>query len=392
MQKIINSKFLQILPFIFFLGPLFLELYFIFLLLINIKNINIKSLEIDKIFIFIIFFFLSILITSIVTEHHISTLKGISYIRFFLYIVLLSQIIDLSEKNLEKFCISAAVVCLILVLFNLFQVITDYGTDDLRTTIPMRNEPISGSFISYFSLFIFSFIVWKYNNKKIKLFKTILLITILLFGCIVSGERISSITMILVTFTFLFLKSKKLLLIVLITAITTSLIISSFFKFERSEFIFKRFSSFVMIVRNFDDSIWADHFIAAKKTWKNEIILGNGVKSFRIECKNYNKEIKYPCASHPHNIYLEILSEIGLLGLVTFIIMFSAILTTNIKTIFYNKQYNSLHNYILITITLYFLINYFPIKSFGSFFNNYNSFGFWLLVFLSLNIKKKINE
>lgn len=389
MQKIINSKFLQILPFIFFLGPLFLELYFIFFFLINIKNINVRNLEIDKKLIFIIFFFISILITSILTEHHISSIKGFSYIRYLLYLIVLTQIIDLNETNLEKFCKSATVVCLILILWNLFQVITGYGTDDNRTTIPLRDEPISGSFIAYFSMFIFSYMVWKYNQKKIKLFNTVIIISVLLLGCIISGERISSIVIVLTTTIFLFLKSKKILSILLITILTISLIIGSFFNFERSEFIFKRFNSFIIIVKNFDDSIWADHFVSAKETWREKIILGNGVRSFRIECKNYEKEIKFACTTHPHNIYLEILSETGLLGLLTFIIILAMILTSNVMTIFHNKQYNSLQNYILLAITLYLLVNYFPIKSFGSFFNNYNSFGFWLLIFFSLNLKKK---
>jgi O-antigen ligase len=51
-----------------------------------------------------------------------------------------------------------------------------------------------------------------------------------------------------------------------------------------------------------------------KKSWEENKIFGNGVRSFRIECNKYRDIKKNACSSHPHNIYLELLSEVGLIG------------------------------------------------------------------------------
>ena len=42
---------------------------------------------------------------------------------------------------------------------------------------------------------------------------------------------------------------------------------------------------------------------------------------FQTECINYASEFKYACTSHPHNLYLEIASESGILNLLIIIII-----------------------------------------------------------------------
>ena len=44
-------------------------------------------------------------------------------------------------------------------------------------------------------------------------------------------------------------------------------------------------------IRNFENTIWGHHFYAAKESWEEKKIIGNGVRSFRIECKKF-EEIK----------------------------------------------------------------------------------------------------
>ena len=86
MQKVVNSKFLQFLPFVFLLGPLFLEIYFFLLFLLNIKNLSLKLIEINYFKIILILFFTSVLFSSIFSDHEISFLKGLSYLRFLIYL------------------------------------------------------------------------------------------------------------------------------------------------------------------------------------------------------------------------------------------------------------------------------------------------------------------
>ena len=70
-------------------------------------------------------------------------------------------------------------------------------------------------------------------------------------------------------------------------------------------------------------------FLTAIETWKFNKIFGNGIKSFRDDCGKLQitesdlnlEEQQYPdkknrlCSNHPHNYYLEILPETGIVGL-----------------------------------------------------------------------------
>ena len=64
------------------------------------------------------------------------------------------------------------------------------------------------------------------------------------------------------------------------------------------------------------------------KIYQNNKLFGTGIKTFRVTCslddnkvifrnKKYNSNF---CSNHPHNYYLEILSETGIIGLMGFII------------------------------------------------------------------------
>jgi O-antigen ligase len=62
-------------------------------------------------------------------------------------------------------------------------------------------------------------------------------------------------------------------------------------------------------------------FYSGIATWKQNKIIGGGVDSFYINCKKSLND----CASHPHNYYLEILSEIGIVGLIIFLLIFGRV-------------------------------------------------------------------
>ena len=69
-------------------------------------------------------------------------------------------------------------------------------------------------------------------------------------------------------------------------------------------------------------------------------IIGSGAKTFRVECKNekYNDinsaRAKSRCATHPHNMYLEIISETGIIGLMFFIYFIYRIFFLQIRNSF----------------------------------------------------------
>ena len=93
---------------------------------------------------------------------------------------------------------------------------------------------------------------------------------------------------------------------------------------------------------------------------------------------------------HPHNYYLEILTETGLFGFALVVLIFSITLyITFFKKYFLssNLQYNK----IIVPFIFLFIVEIFPIKSTGSFFTTGNATYLFLLLGILIGLARKYN-
>ena len=114
-------------------------------------------------------------------------------------------------------------------------------------------------------------------------------------------------------------------------------------------------------------------------------MFGGGIDSFYLNCV---KSIEF-CASHPHNYYLEILSELGIVGFfISVFIFFYVIYFTFIKRgeLTMNFDKNLIYPFLLI-----FLVEVFPFKSTGSFFTTGNATFIFFILAVSIALSKKAN-
>ena len=82
---------------------------------------------------------------------------------------------------------------------------------------------------------------------------------------------------------------------------------------------------------------------------------------------------------HPHNYYLEILTETGLVGFaLILIIFFTAFSLTFVKKYFFASPLNQ--NNLIIPFIFLFIAEIFPIKSTGSFFTTGNTTYLFLIL------------
>ena len=62
------------------------------------------------------------------------------------------------------------------------------------------------------------------------------------------------------------------------------------------------------------------HYMSAYKMFLDNKVIGVGVKNFRNFCSNEKYEISnLSCSTHPHNTYIQILTETGIIGFLFFI-------------------------------------------------------------------------
>ena len=121
------------------------------------------------------------------------------------------------------------------------------------------------------------------------------------------------------------------------------------------------------------------HLIITKELFTKNLIFGVGPKGFRHYCRSVNYDPpKGICSTHPHNILAQILSELGLIGLLFYLIFIVFILKNFFNNIGKKSTDYEINGLLVISIGL--LINLFPFVPSGNFFNN------WISSFLYFKI------
>ena len=122
--------------------------------------------------------------------------------------------------------------------------------------------------------------------------------------------------------------------------------------------------------------------------FKNHPVLGVGNKNYRIETcdrKKNNIYKDYYCLTHPHQIYIELLSEHGVVGTMIILSIIFYLLFRLIGQII--KSQNQLQ----IGAFVFILINFVPLLPSGSFFSDFNLTLFMINFSLMYAVNKKTN-
>ncbi len=419
MQISINSisNFLIIfLPAFLITGPLFSDLSvviidFIFLyILFKERNFNYLN---NKLFKFLLIYNVYITILSFFAYDLFFSLKSsITYIRFTIFIFAIKFFLERSDKLIVNFSKIFIITILILFFDSLYQYINGYNILGFKIDNPDKlnslfgDEGVLGSYlVRFLPLFLVCLL---YLNKN----KNLFILTIFIFGLLIflAGSR-SSIALYILFFTIFFLifvKFRKYLFYYLLLLTTLTFLIFSILNINIDK---ENYSSFDIedkikvqsdlkekisytIYYNFFDPIkrifegniekkeikifsevYDAHYRSAYKIFKDNIFFGTGNKMFRKLCSDERYNInEFSCSTHPHNLYLQILAENGLIGFFFVLIIFSYTVFTLTKEFFYRniKKINKLNDQTLL-LTIGVFINFWPIVPFGNFYNNWLS-------------------
>ncbi len=130
---------------------------------------------------------------------------------------------------------------------------------------------------------------------------------------------------------------------------------------------------------NFYSKEHEGHILLALRLFKENKIFGIGPQGFKEYCKkvNYSPEVGI-CSTHPHNILIQIILELGIIGLIFYILAAIFVLLNFFKSILKRKFTEDYLSFYAITLGL--IINLFPLIPGGNFFNN------WISIILYYNV------
>ena len=152
------------------------------------------------------------------------------------------------------------------------------------------------------------------------------------------------------------------------------------------------------------ENVYIKEFESGVLTWQENKYFGGGIKSFYWHCNNIdrNKMLEFVtetgpvnCNSHPHNYYLQIAAELGLVGIVFIFFLFSIIMVKTFKFIHFSKYPNK-YKMLIVPFFVVFIAEIFPLKTTGNFFTSTNStFLFIIIAFIvglleTTNLNKKL--
>ncbi len=143
---------------------------------------------------------------------------------------------------------------------------------------------------------------------------------------------------------------------------------------------------------NIFSEVHQSHYLSAYKMFQDNKLIGIGIRNFRNYCdEDRYKTHKSSCSTHPHNTYVQLLSETGLIGFAFGLILFFYFafkMLNHLKGALFKKHY--LFNDFQICLLAAIFITIWPFAPSGNFFNNWISIIYYFPVgFFLWSVKNK---
>ena len=400
-SKYLNYYFIilfSLIPFSFLVGPAFslsnvilIDISFLIYLIYQKDFVFFKNNTLKY---FLIFYIYLIFNSVISIEPQEGILRNLGFLRIVILFITFNYFFY--DSKFTKRVLSIWLLTLLIVIFDVYlesisgKNILGYGgkfggAGGSRIVSFFKEEPIVGAYLFGFYLLIIGFLLNHFENK----YKLLIFIFSLFFliAILITGERSNGIKALLGIILFLlFYKGFNIRVKI---GIFVSFFLIIFLIIFNSNFLKIRFLYQLKTYLN-TDNVYFNLYKSGYQVFKNNPIVGVGNKNYRIEtCReNTEKSIKnnnYICQTHPHQIYFEILSEHGLVGLlVIFYLLYKLIFSKIRKSLKGN-------NYIQIGSLIYLLLIFLPVVPSGSFFGDFSLTLFLINIGIFYGSSSKLN-
>jgi O-antigen ligase len=374
-----------------FLPDLILSLGALGFLYICFRDKRFDYFKFKAFYIFLAFCVVCIVSSLFSDDILLSFESSLFYFRFAIFAFFICYLINKDINFLKYFFYCLLAVFCFLIFDGYFQFLLGFNVfgQELISGVHVTSifdRPKLGSFLArLFPLLLALMIAARIKDKYVMVFGGILfiLIDVLVY---VTGERTSFMYM-LISSLFIILLINRLQYLRLVTLCVSLLLIvgitfvSPTVKQRMVDTTLEQVgvgSDQLVIFSPQHDS----HIKTAFNMFLDKPILGHGPKMFRVKCSDPKYAVGIsPCSIHPHNFYLQLLAETGIVG---FSFLLGALLYVlycayrQLKSIVL-KQKRYLTDY-QVCLLAGILISVWPFSPNGNFFNN------WLAIIYSLPI------
>ena len=367
-----------------FLSDLSLSLISILFLIYIYRDRNFDVFK-NQFFLIFFSFYIYIVFNSLFQNQNFDSLKiSLSYFRFGIFSLAVIYIIKNDNRILKKLYHLFLIIFSILIIdgFNQFLEGKNFLgyplVNGIRVTSLFNDESILGSYLSRFFPIFFGLLI--YFHKELNKFEYFLSCILFIFAEVIiyiSGERAAFFFMNLsAVFIIIALKNfRKLRIITLLSSLALIIIVSLIFPITKQRVIYQTLDQMGLT----DDKkivVFSHQHNELYKTainmFKDNIYIGVGVKNFRNKCNlEKYKTSEFSCSTHPHNSYLQLITELGLVGLI-FGVLVITIFTKHIFLHFkYKLNSKNYFNDFEVCLLSSMLITLWPLVPTGNLFNNW---------------------
>ena len=337
--------------------------------------------------------------TYISLDKNISFLRNIGFLRFILLFVAINYFFYI-YKNQNFYFKIWTVIILIVILDSYIEYIfgkniLGYGQDIYADRIVsfFKDEPIVAGYLNGFFFLILGYL-FNINSKNNKIYTVCIILSLIFLICVsLTGERSNTIKAIIGLSIFFLLNNKLKIKYRIITFLSLIIIIISmilsldYLKYRYYDNIINPLINTDKREKFLNNNIYIQHYKSGYAVFKNYPLFGVGNKNYRIETNNnrFTKKNYFP-DTHPHQIYLEFLSEHGIVGTVFFLFIIFFLILKNIKSCIVSK------NLLQLGALSFVAINFLPILPSGAFFSDFNITLFFInfSIFLACNPSSNI--
>ena len=381
-----------------FLSDLGLSLVVISFLINSIKN-NLKKYYNNYYFKFFFIFCLILILSSLLSDNILISLKNsLFYFRFGIFSLCFWYLLEKNIFLLKYLFISMLLCFSSLIVDGYFQFffgknLFGYALyNDYRVSSFFGTELILGSYLARLFPILFALFILLDQSKKNKLILFFMTVVFILSeGLIfISGERLALFFMNLsAVYIILMLKEYRIYrLWTYILSLCLIVVMMSFFPNSKHRFVDQTVYDFT---RNTDDKVYIfskphnDMYISAYRIFLDNKFFGVGPRQFRNTCDEYSVS-EYSCETHPHNTYIELLSEAGIFAFLVVAGLFILISYLSTKHFVFKliRDRKGIINDFEVCLLSAVIISLWPFSPSGSFFNNWMSIVYYFPVGLLL--------